>query len=122
TGAGVQPSSKRRDWNRIGFQVIFLLPAVLFLAVFMYYPIEETFRLSLMRATGLGDEAYVGLQNYTRLIGDAEFRAGFRNVLVLAFWSVVIQIPLSFFVAYSLTAYRNRVTRPLRAVYFLANI
>src|SRR5690606_18387736 len=51
-----------------------------------------------------------------------EFRAGFVNVLGWAFWSVVIQIPLSFFIAYSLTAYRNRITSPLRAVYFLANI
>ena len=39
-----------------------------------------------------------------------------------AFWSVLIQLPLSFFVAFSLIAYRNKVTQPLRAIYFLANI
>lgn len=113
---------RKRDWEGFWFQAIFLLPALFFLAVFMYYPIEETFRLSLMRATGLGDEVYIGLQNYVRLWSDAEFKAGFVNVLAWAFWSVVIQIPLSFFIAYSLTLYRNPVTRPLRAVFFLANV
>jgi len=56
-----------RDWRGIAFQAIFLLPALFFLALFMYYPIEETFRLSLTRTTGLGDEVYIGLQNYIRL-------------------------------------------------------
>ncbi|HEX6971057.1 MAG TPA: sugar ABC transporter permease [Limnochordia bacterium] len=118
----VQRKKRRRDWDAIWFQALFLLPAIAFLVVFMYYPIEETFRLSLMRASGLGDEVYVGLQNYLRLLSDEEFLAGLVNVLAWAFWSVVIQIPLAFFIAYSLTAYRNRITGPLRAIYFLANI
>lgn len=113
---------RRRDWHGVWFQALFLLPAFFFLALFMYYPIEETFRLSLMRSTGLGDEVYIGLQNYIRLFSDAEFKAGFVNVLAWAFWSVVIQIPFSFFIAYSLTAYRNVVTSPLRAIFFLANV
>lgn len=114
--------AKKRDWQAIGFQTLFLLPAILFLVIFMYYPIEETFRLSLMRASGLGDEVYIGLENYRRLIADPEFRAGFVNVLAWAFWSVVIQIPITFLIAFSLTAYKNKITSPLRAVYFFANI
>lgn len=113
---------KKRDWSGVAFQAAFLLPALVFLATFMYYPIEETFRLSLMRASGLGDTVYIGFENYIRLLGDAEFRAGFVNVLRWAFWSVVIQIPFSFFIAFSLTAYRNSVVRRLRAIYYLANI
>lgn len=113
---------KKRDLNSIIFQALFLLPAVAFLVIFMYYPIEETFRLSLMRATGLGDTAFIGFQNYVRLFASEEFRAGLANVFAWAFWSIVIQIPLAFFVAFSLTAYRNKLTNPLRAVYYLANI
>jgi raffinose/stachyose/melibiose transport system permease protein len=64
----------------------------------------------------------VGLANYRQLLANEEFRAGFLNVLLWAFWSVVVQIPLAFFVAFSLSNYKNRVTRPLRAIYYLANI
>lgn len=113
---------KKKDYNLLIFKSIFLLPALAFLLIFMYFPIEEAFRLSLMRATGLGDTVFIGFENYMRLFKSDEFRAGFVNVLSWAFWSVVIQIPLSFFVAFTLTTYKNKLMGPLRAVYYLANV
>jgi raffinose/stachyose/melibiose transport system permease protein len=113
---------KKQDWNRLFFISLFILPAVLFLVIFMYYPIEQTFHLSLMRATGLGDAVFNGFDNYVRLFNNEEFQAGLIHVFAWAFWSVVIQIPLAFFIAFSLSTYRNRITEPLRAVYYLASI
>lgn len=113
---------KKHDWNLIIFKGVFLLPALAFLVIFMYYPIEETFRLSLMRATGLGDTVFIGFENYLRLFKSEEFLTGLVNVLAWSFWSVLIQIPLAFFVAYTLTAYKNRLLGPLRAIYYMANI
>jgi len=128
-GAGAQALAprlprprRRRDWGRVVFILLMLLPAFAALGLFMYYPIEETFRQSLNRASGLGDAEFVGLANYWQLFANAEFRAGFLNVLLWAFWSVVVQIPLAFFVAFSLSNYKNPVTQPLRAIYYLANI
>ncbi len=120
--AYVATTRKKRDWERKIFIALLLLPAVAFLAFFMYYPIEETFRISLMRSTGLGDSAFIGFENYIRLFGNDEFRAGLLHVFAWAFWSVVIQIPLAFFIAFSVITYRNRITRPLRAVYYLASV
>ncbi len=113
---------KKPDWRGLAFQACLLLPAAAFLVVFMYYPIEETFRLSLMRASGLGDTVYIGLQNYARLFANEEFQQGLIHVFAWAFWSVVIQIPLAFFIAYTLTVFRNKVTGNLRAIYYLASI
>ncbi|MGE5607544.1 MAG: carbohydrate ABC transporter permease [Bacteroidota bacterium] len=115
-------SQKEWDWNLIIFKSIFLLPALAFLVIFMYYPIEETFRLSMMRASGLGDTVFIGFENYLRLFKNEEFLTGLINVLIWSFWSVVIQIPLAFFIAFTLTVYKNRLVGPLRAVYYLANI
>ncbi len=115
-------NKKKRDWNSICFKTGFLLPAILFLVIFMYYPIEETFHLSFTRTSGLGVSVFTGLDNYVRLFADEEFQAGLVHVLAWAFWSVVIQIPLAFFVAFALSTYRNKVTNPLRAVYYLASI
>ena len=108
--------------RRAGFVAAFLFPAFALLATFLYYPIEETFRLSLMRSTGLGADTFIGLGNYARLLRDSDFLAGLWHVLVWAFWSILIQIPLAFLIAFSLTFYRNRLTGPLRAVYYLANV
>jgi ABC-type sugar transport system permease subunit len=108
--------------QRSAFVVLLLLPAVAALLFFMYYPIEETFRLSLTKATGMGDATFIGLQNYVRLFEDEQFLAGLLHVFAWAFFSVIIQVPLSFLIAFYLIAYRNRATRSLRAVYYMASI
>jgi ABC-type sugar transport system permease subunit len=88
----------------------------------MYYPIVETFRLSFMKSSGLGADRYVGLENYRKLFASEEFRQGLLHVFLWAFWSIVIQLPLSFFIAFSLTFYVNRFTKPMRAIFYLANV
>jgi ABC-type sugar transport system permease subunit len=95
---------------------------VLFLLAFMYYPIEETFKLSLMKSTGMNVPTFYGLNNYLRLFQSEEFLAGLLHVFVWAFVSIVVQIPLAFFIAFSLVHYNNKVTHPLRAIYYLANV
>jgi raffinose/stachyose/melibiose transport system permease protein len=113
---------KRIDWAAAWFKAACLAPAFLALGIFMYYPIVETFRISLMRASGLGQETYIGLQNYLKLFANDEFIAGFIHVFQWAFWSVVIQIPLEFFIAFACTNYKTRLIKGLRSVYYLGNV
>ncbi len=113
---------KKLDVNKGIFIFLLLLPAVAFMGVFMYYPIVETFRLSFTTSTGIEDGAYIGLGNYVSRFQNEEFLYGFFHVFAWAILSVGIQIPLAFFTAFSLVAYRNRVTRSLRAIYYLATI
>jgi raffinose/stachyose/melibiose transport system permease protein len=114
--------TKKADFARMGFVTLALLPALAFLLVFLYYPIEETFRLSFMESTGLGNDVFIGLANYVSLAGSDEFQAGLINVFAWAFWSIVVQIPLAFVISFSMVYYVNKTTRPLRAIYYLANI
>lgn len=88
----------------------------------MYYPIVETFRISLLRASGLGSEVYIGLQNYVQLFKNDEFRLGLIHVFQWAFWSVLIQIPLAFFIAFTCTNFKTRMIQWLRSVYYLSNV
>jgi raffinose/stachyose/melibiose transport system permease protein len=119
---GSEKKKKNRDWSALFFKILLLAPAVLFLAVFMYYPIEETFRISMTRSTGLGPTVFIGFQNYVRLFQTEEFLISLKNVILWAFWSVVIQIPLAFFIAFCLSVYKNKITKPLRVIYYLANV
>jgi ABC-type sugar transport system permease subunit len=123
TGAvALQKARKTKDWNLVAFKALFLFPAVFMLLFYMYYPIEETFRLSLTTTKGLGTSSFVGLINYQKLWQDEEFISGFFTVLKWAFFSVLIQIPLAFFVAFSLVVFVNRINKNLRAIYYLANV
>jgi ABC-type sugar transport system permease subunit len=118
----IRPVNRSVLSNQNIFIALCLLPAVLFLGIFLYYPIVETIRLSFMKSTGLGGDTFIGIKNYTYLFKDPEFQAGLVNVFGWAFWSIVIQIPLAFFIAFSLTFYVNKMTKPLRIIYYLANV
>jgi raffinose/stachyose/melibiose transport system permease protein len=75
-----------------------------------------------MRADGLGTEVYVGLQNYVKLFSNEEFLAGLLHVFQWAFWSIVIQIPLEFFIAFTCTTYKSKIIGSLRSIYYLSNV
>lgn len=114
--------SKRFDWSELLFKTVFLLPAFLALVIFMFYPIAESFRISLMRAGGLGPEVFVGFRNYIKLFSDDEFLAGLWHIFQWAFFSVVIQIPLVFFIAFTCTNFRTKMMKGLRSIYYLGNV
>lgn len=113
---------KKRDPGRGLFVFLCILPALVFLGVFLYYPIVETFRISQMKTSGLSDEIFVGLDNYRKLFADEEFQAGLLHVFTWAFWSIVIQLPLAFFIAFALTYYANKLSNTLKAIFYLANV
>jgi raffinose/stachyose/melibiose transport system permease protein len=113
---------KPPDRTEIWFKIACLAPALIALGVFMYFPIIETFRISLLRTTGMGQEKYIGLQNYLKLFADEEFRLGFFHFFQWAFWSVLLQIPLAFFIAFACTNYKTRLIKGLRSVYYLSNV
>ena len=55
---------RRGSWQGVAFS----LPALLFLAVFLIYPVIWTIRLSLDTGRGLRFQEFVGLDNYKRLL------------------------------------------------------
>src|SRR5690606_13690232 len=75
----------RRDTLRSQIRPwLFLFPALLFLSVYLVYPVIETFRLSFFDRTG---RVFVGLANYTWAIGDPNFQQSiFNNIL----WLVIV--------------------------------
>jgi alpha-glucoside transport system permease protein len=59
---------------------LFLLPALLFLTVYLVYPVIETFRLSFFDKNGV----FIGFGNYVWAFGDNGFRQSiFNNILWL---------------------------------------
>ena len=75
---------------------IFLAPAVLLLIVYLLYPLVDSFRLSLLDWNGLGSNArFVGLDNWIKLSSDVLFWKAAWNNILLAVFSVVIQMPIA---------------------------
>lgn len=84
---------RQRATNQAAF--VFLLPVLLIMCVFIFYPIIDSFRISMLEWNGISaDKTFVGLSNWSKLIGDKSFWMAFRNNIVIMVLSIVIQIPI----------------------------
>lgn len=71
-----RPQAPRRRRRRTGWKgLLFVAPAMAFVAAFFVAPVLVTLFMSLHRWPLLGDPHWVGLRNYTRIAGDHGFLA-----------------------------------------------
>ena len=74
--------------------LMFAIPAVVFLCVFVFYPVIYNIWLSFTNAKRLSskDLDFVGLKNYIKLFTDKNFGKRFKTELIWTVASVVGQI------------------------------
>ena len=113
------PQLARRSWykrNEIAVTPwLFLIPGILFFAVYVISPIFQSVWISFHAWDGLGEKEWVGLANYERLLGgDRKFEISFWNNVK---WLVLylLAIPMGLFIALFLnqTVFGIRVYKSL---------
>ncbi|SEE59375.1 carbohydrate ABC transporter permease [Jiangella alba] len=93
---------------------LFMAPSLLIIAVFIAYPIVESFRYSLHDwKVGADSQEWLGFGNYTELFGDERFWNALRVTSIFAVVSVVLQLLLGYAAAAALQrdGWFNRVVR-----------
>lgn len=99
---------------------LYLLPALLFLGVFMVYPLVDVFVYSFEEGYNSASQTYfgVGSYNYSYVLHDPYFLQAVKNTFLL----VIITVPLSTGIALLISVGLNSI-KPLRnlfqTVYFL---
>ena len=99
-----------RYLNRTGW--LFIVPALLFYAVFMLYPIFSSLFLVTQKWKGLTRE-FVGLGNFVRMFHDMIFWKALGHNFLFMF----IQIPLMVFLAMIIAVVLNQGIRRFRGVF-----
>ena len=99
---------------------LYLLPAILFLGVFMVYPLIDVFIYSFEEGYNSASQTYLGVggYNYGFVLRDPYFLQAVKNTLIL----VAITVPLSTGLALLISVALNSVTRLrnlYQTVYFL---
>ena len=88
---------------------VFLLPALLFIVVFILYPIVDSFINSAMDWRSMGpNKRFIGLSNWIRLINDLNFWKAFSNNVRVLFLSLIFQIPIAMLLATFLDFYGKK--------------
>ena len=78
----------------------YVLPAVLFMGVFVYYPLVQNFIYSFYRWSAFSpSKDFVALENYRRLFQDPVFYTAIGNNLLYAVLSVICQCGLGLILA-----------------------
>jgi alpha-glucoside transport system permease protein len=83
-GDNIRKANQIRPW-------LFLGPAILFLAMYLVYPVIDSFWRSIHNSSGT---KFVGAANYTWLLGDAKFRESMMNNML---WLLVVPAASTFF-------------------------
>jgi raffinose/stachyose/melibiose transport system permease protein len=98
-----------------------VLPAVILLLVFVYYPVVENIRLSFFSWDAFNpDPQFVGLQNYENAAGDAVFWRALFNNTAYAVVSLVFQVGFAMVLAAILEEFvGQRLRGALRTIYFI---
>jgi raffinose/stachyose/melibiose transport system permease protein len=109
----------RRDSGALLTALIFVPPAVLLFTVFVILPLGQAAWFSLFKWNGLGwPNAFIGLENYTRLLNNDDFQTAFINNLLIIVFSIAIQLPLGLGMAL-LLARRAWGAVTFRLIFFL---
>lgn len=98
-------SSKSRSphfyWNRLS-NYIFVLPGVLFMVLFLIFPILYNLLLSFQDVTLMnlkGEQNFVGFQNYKTILQDELFVISMKNSVVFTGLSLILQFGIGFALA-----------------------
>lgn len=93
---------------------LYLLPAILFLGVFMLYPLVDVFIYSFEENFAFVSQTYtgVGFENYTYVFQDPDFLQALKNTFIL----VLITVPLSTLIALLIAVGLNSI-KPLKRLF-----
>jgi multiple sugar transport system permease protein len=105
---------KRVDW--VGY--LFILPALLVILVFRFYPILQAIRMSFYNWGLAGPLKFIGLKNFGRLFIDPKFYQSLGNT----FWYVIFVVPLTIIISIFFANLLNQKIRGrgiYRTLYYL---
>lgn len=87
-------------FKTFGLSYLFLLPTLLILTVFLYYPAVQIMLDSLKRKIfPLPQEQFACMQNYVSLTNDPVYNNSFTTTLFITFWIVLLSLALALGIA-----------------------
>ncbi|WP_028559738.1 carbohydrate ABC transporter permease [Paenibacillus pinihumi] len=79
--------------------ILFLLPTVFLMSVFLYYPFFKSLYLSFFRTKGFFDKRFVGWDNYERLFTDKLIGEATLHTLEIMLYVIVFQVGIALVLA-----------------------
>jgi ABC-type sugar transport system permease subunit len=112
--ASASTEKKGRSWFKEEFgnperrtAYYMVLPSLLIIVIVAFFPILYGVVLSLTDSTISGFGSFIGIENYTEMIQDLDFREGLYNTVIFT----VVSVALEFFIGLGIALAINRAFR-----------
>lgn len=113
----------RRKSGRGRFIFLCVAPATILFTIFMIIPTLNVFRMSLFKRSAYSPtEDFVGLENFTKLMKDANFIRSMQNTILLIVVVTVVTFALALIFAAILTKEKIKGQNFFRVVFYIPNI
>lgn len=116
--ASIGKTIRWRDLRNYWGIYLFIVPTLILLALFQYYPATSGVYHSLFRWNGADVCEYVGFRNYLDLISNGAFWKSFELAFTLGVWNIIKMIP-ALLVAVCLHRVRNEMLQFTYRVMFV---
>ena len=99
---------------------LYLLPAILFLGIFMIYPLVDVFIYSFEEGYNSASQTYfgVGSYNYSYVLHDPYFLQALKNTLILVFITVPLSTGIALLISVGLSSIK-KLRHLFQTLYFL---
>ena len=77
-----------KSFERKLFPYLMLLPMIVIFGVFLFYPALNGLKISFMKWNGINPQEFVGLKNYSKLLGDKAFWRAFTRTIAFTAMAV----------------------------------
>lgn len=101
--------------------ILYLLPAVILITLFFFFPLCYLIYVSFFQWDGLSPKVFVGLENFKYVFADPVFRIAVKNTVVWLCAALLIHIPFGLLLALLLNR-KPKGWKFMRVMYFIPNV
>src|SRR3989442_1714047 len=113
-----RPARRRRPFSLTAF--LYILPAIIFAAIFLYVPSFSAIVHAFTDWDGASPPTFVGLGNFQQMFGDPQMQLSFINVLKLTGFALLVELTVPLAVAKLILALRSpRLQHYFRVLFLL---
>ena len=120
SSGGRAGSRIKRSQRLAGY--LFVLPTLVLFLAFVGWPIVQTIYLSLNRWSGFGNKTFIGVDNYTRMVGDPVAHRALLVTFVFTAATTILQTVVGMVVAVLVNMVWRSVGVVVRTILFIPGI
>jgi putative aldouronate transport system permease protein len=99
---------KKREsgFGKVKILYLMIFPAILYFIILTYFPVMDGLKMSFQNVRLMGENRFVGWDNYLKMFKTPGFKTVFTNTLILGLSNVILTAFIPMFIALSLNEIR----------------